>query len=73
MAFFIRRDDVLIQTQAAKYKPHLRIDFQWRCAYCETTEVYRRGVDVFGVDHFKPKAKFPELDCHYPNLYYCCN
>ncbi len=73
MAFFTRRDDVPIQTQATKYKPHLRVDFQWRCAYCETTEVYRRGVDVFGVDHFRPKAKFPRLDCHYPNLHYCCN
>ena len=64
MGLFIRRSDVPIPTRAANYKSHLRIDFRWRCAYCETT----------GVDHFRPKAKFPELDCHYPNLYYyCCN
>ncbi len=73
MALFIRRGDVPTQTRAANYKPHLRIDFRWRCAYCGTTEIYRRGIDVFGVDHFRPKAKFPELDCHYPNLCYCCN
>jgi hypothetical protein len=73
MALFIRRNSVPVQIRPANYKPFLREDFQWRCAYCETTEVYRRGDEMFGIDHFRPKAKFPELDCHYPNLYYCCN
>ena len=34
---------------------------------------YLRGPDAFGADHFKPFKHFPELDCVYQNLYYCCN
>jgi hypothetical protein len=28
---------------------------------------------AFGVDHYKPKSKAPELECEYSNLYYACN
>ena len=58
---------------ARDYKSDLRIDFRTQCAYREITEVYRTGTEVFGVDHFKPTVKFPELECDYRNLYYCCN
>jgi hypothetical protein len=30
------------------------------------------GDEVFEVEHFKPKSKFPDLTCTYPNLYYVC-
>lgn len=30
-------------------------------------------VTAFGIDHFRPKSKFPQLECSYENLYYCCN
>ena len=32
-----------------------------------------KGIDFFGVDHYRPKEKFPELSTTYTNLFYCCN
>lgn len=55
------------------YRPYLRTDFRHQCAYCGITEVYRRSDEGFGIDHFRPKKLFPELETQYENLYYCCN
>lgn len=56
-----------------RYKPYLRLDFFFRCAYCGITE-YRWGSDRnFVVEHFRPKSRFPKLACTYSNLYYACN
>ncbi|MFN7919047.1 MAG: hypothetical protein U0Q16_03065 [Bryobacteraceae bacterium] len=73
MAKFVRTANVPRYRNPARYKQFLRIDFRYRCAYCGITEVYRRGDDAFGADHFRPRRLFPELACHYANLYYCCN
>ncbi len=56
-----------------KYREILRVDFEFRCAYCEMTEASVFGIGAFGIDHFRPKSRYPELDCTYSNLYYCCN
>jgi hypothetical protein len=32
-----------------------------------------RGVESFGVDHYRPVAQFPHLRCEYSNLFYTCN
>ncbi|MEZ5401422.1 MAG: HNH endonuclease [Bryobacteraceae bacterium] len=56
-----------------RFKSFLREDFRFQCAYCNITEAYRRGSDVFGVDHFRPRAHFPDLATTYSNLYYACN
>jgi hypothetical protein len=37
------------------------------------TEACVLGITAFGIDHFRPKRWFPDLDCVYTNLYYCCN
>ena len=55
------------------YRPYLRKDFEYQCAYCEMTEASVFGIETFGIDHFKPKKVFPGLICVYENLYYCCN
>ena len=56
-----------------KYKPYLRIDFEYRCAYCGITE-YRWGSERnFVVEHFRPRSRFPDLATVYSNLYYACN
>ena len=73
MAFFVRASNPPQYQRYKSYKRHLRLDFRFRCAYCEVTEGYLRGPDAFGADHFKPFKHFPELDCAYQNLYYCCN
>ncbi len=54
------------------YKPFLREDFNFRCAYCEINELSFGGMRSFTVDHFRPKKKFPELISQYGNLYYAC-
>jgi hypothetical protein len=30
------------------------------------------GQESFEVEHFRPRNKFPQLDCVYSNLYYAC-
>jgi len=55
------------------FKPFLRRDFSFRCAYCEISEAEYGSFRNFAVEHFKPKKKFPALVCHYPNLFYACS
>jgi hypothetical protein len=55
-----------------KYKPALRLEFEDRCVYCRTPAP-SRGIDQFGVDHYRPQQLFPDLATEYANLYYCCN
>ncbi len=73
MPLFTRSVDVPRFRVAGRFKPFLRRDFRYQCAYCGITEVYRRGIDTFGADHFRPRSIFPDLEFEYPNLYYCCN
>jgi hypothetical protein len=73
MAHFHRKQTPPQFGQYPKYKPYLQADFLRCCAYCEMSEAYRNSTDAFGVDHFRPRSKFPKLECYYPNLYYCCN
>lgn len=55
------------------YKPYLRRDFLFRCAYCLIHEGHFGGLRNFHVDHFQPKGKFPHLTLEYANLYYACS
>ena len=72
MARFIRRETPPYYSDHRKYKPFLRKDFQFQCAFCERTEAYLGGAEEFEVDHFKPESTFPELRVVYENLYYTC-
>jgi hypothetical protein len=72
MPVFIRRENPPAYTDCRQYKPFLRRDFLGRCVYCERTEAYLGGDEAFEVEHFRPKSRFPELVCSYPNLYYAC-
>lgn len=73
MAVFTRTSKPPQYQSHRSYKRFLRFDFQFRCAYCEVTEGYLHGPEAFGADHFRPYKHYPELDCTYDNLYYCCN
>lgn len=55
-----------------KYKPKLREEFSFACAYCDTREAELGGTQSFHVDHYKPKNKFPNLSSKYENLIYAC-
>jgi hypothetical protein len=54
------------------YKPQLRKEFLFRCAYCETREPELGGSQSFHIDHYRPKKKFPLLISAYNNLVYAC-
>ena len=54
------------------YKPVLRVEFVRRCVYCREADGLK-GEDNFGVDHYRPRALFPQLATHYDNLFYSCN
>ena len=56
----------------SQYKPHLRLLFRCRCAYCLTPDDRLGGEEAMHVDHFKPESRFPELQLAWPNLYYAC-
>ncbi|MFY9825651.1 MAG: HNH endonuclease [Thermoanaerobaculia bacterium] len=55
-----------------RYKPFLREEFGRRCVYCCLPDG-PKGEDTFGVDHYRPRFRFPELECEYNNLFYACN
>lgn len=60
----------------ASYKPWLRDEFAFRCAYCLTRERWDpspSGHDGFGVDHVIAQSAAPLLVATYANLAYACN
>ena len=54
------------------YKPILQQEFRSSCVYCRLPDA-SKGIDSFGVDHYRPKSKFPHLVAEYLNLFYACN
>jgi hypothetical protein len=56
----------------SSFKPVLRAEFEARCVYCRVPDGIQ-GDAAFGVDHYRPKHRFPALQVEYLNLYYCCN
>jgi hypothetical protein len=54
------------------YKPTLRLEFHRKCVYCRLPDGMK-GYEAFGVDHYKPKRRFPAHRTRYENLFYCCN
>ena len=68
----VRQTDVPRYADYTKYKPLLRKDFYYRCAYCQHHERTIGQVASMSVDHFRPKSLFPHLRVEYTNLYYCC-
>lgn len=49
----------------------LRVEFNRQCIYCRQPEFFK--YENFGVEHYKPKKFFPELEWEYDNLFYACN
>lgn len=71
---FQRQQKPRRQKKYQDYKPYLRKDFRYRCAYCLIHEAHYGGLRNFHVDHFRPKSKgrFRRLALTYANLYYAC-
>ncbi|MDE6261135.1 MAG: HNH endonuclease [Oscillospiraceae bacterium] len=70
----ITRSTPPYQSDYARYKPFLKIDFCGRCAYCNLKDI--TITTPFEVDHFIPRASFKDgrmdLDTDYRNLIYSC-
>lgn len=73
MGIVRRRQQPPMYADYRRYKPHLRVDFRFRCCYCSIHESNWGDETHFAVEHFRPKSAFPELETEYSNLYYACN
>jgi len=57
------------------YRPLLRHDFKYRCAYCRCHEYFLGGEAGCSIDHHRPVSSpygRPDLIAEYENLYWCC-
>ena len=60
-------------TDYGSYKPWLRDEFAFRCAFCQVRERwYPDGSKSFSIDHLQPRQLAPHLTCVYENLLYSC-
>lgn len=73
MAVIQRREPHPSFTNYQDYKPQLREDFTYTCAYCTIHEREWGGLRQFHVEHFRPKSLFPGLETDYDNLLYACS
>ena len=69
---FRRSPDVPAHGNYEAYRPSLRRDFDFRCAYCLRHEFFFGGGEAGEIDHFRPRHLFPELLAAYGNLYWSC-
>lgn len=54
------------------YRPWLRDEFAFRCAYCLKREAWGQVTFEFELDHFQPQSLNPTLRVDYVNLVYAC-
>jgi 5-methylcytosine-specific restriction endonuclease McrA len=54
------------------YRPYLEREFSHQCVYCRSPDWLDPSA-IFTIDHYKPKDFHKTLECHYPNLFYCCH
>lgn len=54
------------------WKELLAIEGKHRCVYCCIFEGHFGGIRNFHVEHYRPKAKRPDLVNAYDNLFYAC-
>ena len=72
---FPRRILTRTYSDYTRYRPFLREDFRFRCAYCLRHEFFVGGEAGCVIDHHRPQhGPFgrPDLISVYENLYWCC-
>jgi 5-methylcytosine-specific restriction endonuclease McrA len=75
----VRQSQSLLVTRSAvpaglrysEYRPYLRRDFLYSCAYCTICESEATTI-AFTIDHYEPKSSRPDLADEYSNLMYSC-
>jgi hypothetical protein len=55
------------------YRPWLRDEFTFRCAYCLLRERWGKYTGEFDLDHFMPQVCDASQVADYENLVYCCH
>src|SRR6266849_326487 len=68
----IVRSSVPSDKKYNEYKPWLRHDFIYSCAYCTMSEAEAQAIR-FTIDHYEPIKARPDLLGEYDNLMYCCD
>jgi hypothetical protein len=68
----VMRSTVTPTSNYHDYKPVLRHDFFRSCAYCTMSEAEAQAMR-FTIDHYEPRALYPQLVNEYSNLMYCCD
>jgi 5-methylcytosine-specific restriction endonuclease McrA len=66
------RSNVPSNLEYKEYKPYLRNDFFYACAYCTIAESEATGIR-FTIDHYEPQSARADLVNTYDNLMYCCD
>lgn len=54
------------------FRPWLRDEFTFRCAYCLKRETWGQVTGEFELDHFEPQSLSPHRTLDYFNLVYAC-
>lgn len=55
------------------YRPWLRDEYSFRCAYCLVRERWGQVTGQFDLDHFLSKVANPDAAVEYDNLFYACH
>jgi len=55
-----------------EYRPFLRRDFLFSCAYCTMSEAEAQAIRMT-IDHYEPRSSRPDLENVYENLMYACD
>ncbi|MEI6053676.1 MAG: hypothetical protein WCQ44_13305, partial [Opitutaceae bacterium] len=64
-----RRPIVTVVNKHGDHRSDLRIDYKYRCGYCNDIESYR--ITWFEIDHFVPKEYLKTItETDYSNLVY---
>jgi hypothetical protein len=59
-------------SEAERFRPWLRDEFQFRCVYCLLREQWVVRAGGFAVEHFLPVSRSPSSALEYDNLLYAC-
>jgi hypothetical protein len=66
------RSSVPADLPYGEYKPYLRVDFWYSCAYCTLSEAEARAIR-FTIDHYESRRAREDLLNDYSNLMYSCD
>jgi 5-methylcytosine-specific restriction endonuclease McrA len=69
---YLRREKPGLLSAYPQYKPFLQREFERKCVYCRMPDSLK-DYELYGVDQYRPKSRFPQLVTSYSNLFYCCN